>query len=932
MTSLERPAGHQGPPGWAGLAEAAVATAAALGELPTGRPAQAAFADPFLPFAVAAYDRIAGAIAGMPGLLDADTTRDSFICALSRRLAAISERTLAVELAAARLDGHPADQDEERLFCEFIRRHCTPDGLAALIDSYPVLARLLGIASLRAADAAVELLGRFAVDREAITATLLGATDPGPVTAIEPGLGDPHQAGRSVTRLSFADGRTVIYRPRGVTAHQWFGGALDWLNQRVPQACLRDATVLPRPGYGWVEFIDHQPPAGPRGVDKFYRRSGMLLAVLYALDALSLEPGDIMASGDCPVPVNVEAIFHPDLTAPAGTEDPAAAMLAASVHRTGLLQAMSAPTRIVRQGHGDPADPEMAMLAGFRLGYDTIAAHRDAFARLVHSASDLDVRFRSRPASEYRRLLADSAAPRLLHDAGDREAALGAASVLPANQPGRRRLVPHEVADLQDGDIPLMTSRPAARAVRTSAGVQLSDVLDEPGLNRTLGKIARLSEVDRRDQEWIISATLAALGLGGGHHAAAPPPASLTSIEAEPGRLLAFACGLADQIVSRSIASGSPSHSGRVNWLGLQARPGGEWEVLPMGADLATGYPGVALYLAQLADLTGIGRYAEVARQALNAAPSLLATLERQDELLAATGCGGYDGLSGISYALARMANLLRDSQLGEWATTAVGLAAATATSPAARPGWADGTAGCLAAMLAVWSEVGSQDAACLSRTTARHLAELVDQTDGWCVPRGEPPPPGGFAFGPAGVGWALARFATVMGEPAYLLAGERAVRRAVDLADASTDAANGWCRGAAGLLMARCCLTDEASVGQLRADLLALRKRPVLHDLSLCHGELGITEALSVASMTARVGSSPQWLRQRAGLLLDALHRYTRYCGTPSGVSTPGLLNGLAGIGYGLLRLGFPDRVPPVLLLEPSPANTHHGTDQHQR
>jgi lantibiotic modifying enzyme len=222
--------------------------------------------------------------------------------------------------------------------------------------------------------------------------------------------------------------------------------------------------------------------------------------------------------------------------------------------------------------------------------------------------------------------------------------------------------------------------------------------------------------------------------------------------------------------------------------------------------------------------------------------------------------------------------------------------------------------------MMAVWSEVGSQDAASLSRTTARHLAELVDRTDGWCVPGGEPPLQGGFAFGPAGIGWALARFGAITGEPAYLLAARRAVGRAVNLAAGTADPADSWCRGAAGLLVARCCLGDEVSMAQLRADLLTLRKRPLLPDLSLCHGALGITEALSVVSMTARVDASAQWLRQRAGLLLDALHRYARYCGTPSGVSTPGLLNGVAGIGYGLLRLGYPDRVPAVLLLEPAP------------
>jgi lantibiotic modifying enzyme len=52
---------------------------------------------------------------------------------------------------------------------------------------------------------------------------------------------------------------------------------------------------------------------------------------------------------------------------------------------------------------------------------------------------------------------------------------------------------------------------------------------------------------------------------------------------------------------------------------------------------------------------------------------------------------------------------------------------------------------------------------------------------------------------------------------------------------------------------------------------------------------------------------------------VLDAIDRYGPGCGTPGAVSSPGLLNGLAGIGYGLLRLGFGDRVPSVLLLQPS-------------
>jgi lantibiotic modifying enzyme len=95
------------------------------------------------------------------------------------------------------------------------------------------------------------------------------------------------------------------------------------------------------------------------------------------------------------------------------------------------------------------------------------------------------------------------------------------------------------------------------------------------------------------------------------------------------------------------------------------------------------------------------------------------------------------------------------------------------------------------------------------------------------------------------------------------------------------------------------------------------LADRPVLRNLSLCHGELGITEALITfaARRPDRLGAR---VRRRGGLVLDAVGRYGAGCGTPGGVSTPGLLSGLAGIGYGLLRLAFTERVPSVLLIEP--------------
>jgi lantibiotic modifying enzyme len=53
----------------------------------------------------------------------------------------------------------------------------------------------------------------------------------------------------------------------------------------------------------------------------------------------------------------------------------------------------------------------------------------------------------------------------------------------------------------------------------------------------------------------------------------------------------------------------------------------------------------------------------------------------------------------------------------------------------------------------------------------------------------------------------------------------------------------------------------------------------------------------------------------------MDSIDEHGWISGVPHGVETPGLLLGLAGTGYGLLRMAAPDRVPSVLTLDPWPS-----------
>lgn len=62
------------------------------------------------------------------------------------------------------------------------------------------------------------------------------------------------------------------------------------------------------------------------------------------------------------------------------------------------------------------------------------------------------------------------------------------------------------------------------------------------------------------------------------------------------------------------------------------------------------------------------------------------------------------------------------------------------------------------------------------------------------------------------------------------------------------------------------------------------------------------------------------QWKTQvdrLASIVIESIDKNGWLCGVPLEVETPGLMTGLAGIGYELLRLAAPERIPSVLILE---------------
>ncbi|GHO54875.1 lanthionine synthetase LanC family protein [Ktedonobacter robiniae] len=130
------------------------------------------------------------------------------------------------------------------------------------------------------------------------------------------------------------------------------------------------------------------------------------------------------------------------------------------------------------------------------------------------------------------------------------------------------------------------------------------------------------------------------------------------------------------------------------------------------------------------------------------------------------------------------------------------------------------------------------------------------------------------------------------------------------------------WCHGAAGILLARLgCLrfVDDAAIRQeIEVGIETTFAKGLGSSHSLCHGDFGNIDILLTAAQMLERPQLLERIERAMPKLLDAIDRQGWVSGGPMGLETPGLMMGLSGAGYALLRLAFMHYVPSVLQLEP--------------
>jgi type 2 lantibiotic biosynthesis protein LanM len=901
----------------------------------------------------------------------------------------IIAKTMVLELHVARLQGTLQGSTPAERFLSFTDRLARPAVAENLLSDYPVMARRLALSVENWKNVSAEFLEHLAIDWPEITRLFNLNAECGLLTLAAAGAGDTHRHGRSVVIAQFASGFQLVYKPRSTAVDQHFQQFLEWTNSKGASPPLRTLKVLDRTSRGWVEFAHTSRCQSDEDVIRFYERQGEYLAILYILQATDFHFENLLACGEHPVLVDLEALLHPWLRQ-IEIQQPDARMVvlakSRSVLRTGLLPRRTGKhadyagidlsglggaagqitdnilqwvaegtdeMAAVRQPFRMPgarnrptvegADIDVrhyveSIVTGFARMYELLRAHRDELLSeagpLNHFARD-EVRVVARATRGYGVLLSQSLHPDYLRDSVELELLLDRLWVGVEENSHLLALINFEHRDLMQGDIPIFTTQPASSDLLSSRGEKLHAYLTKSGLELAREVVDGLGDADLRRQLWFIRASLATLDLAGddltrGRYEPVTPSRLLSQEELSP-RLIEQARIIGDRL--EQLALQEPSDA---TWIGF-AYVNKIWSLDALLEDLYTGSSGIIFVLAYIGSF-GYPNFTELARSGLN---TLRSRMEQRTKVL--RSIGAFDGWGGIIYLLAHLGALWHDDDLIAWAETIVARLPEFISEDKALD-VIGGSAGCIGALLAL-NEVAPSPKTlavavqCGDRLLAK--VQVVPGGVGWFNNIETEKPITGFAHGAAGIAWALLELASATGKDRYRETALQALTYEhtqyssatgnwVDNAGEkpTTGPSMAWCYGAPGIGLARVgALRHTSGDSCVQEDLDRAVKVTLSSGFganhSLCHGDLGNLEFLLQAVQLTRSAELAAKVNELANQILASVEKHGPLCGVPLAVESPALMNGLAGICYGLLRLAAPERVPSVLTLEPPVRNS---------
>lgn len=869
----------------------------------------------------------------------------------------------------------PSGASSQQEYYESFIETMLDGNLADFFVEYALLARRLALTIRSWVERVEEFTTRVANDRPAIRDTFTEGTDPGCVVSLEV-RGDPHDGGRTTMEVRFESGLRLAYKPRSVGVASTFFDTIRWLNDRTEGLDLRPLVVLERDQYGWVEWVDREPVSSTDAVRRYYRRTGRLTCLLYALRFSDGHFENVVATDDQPVLIDLETAVRPP--SPGETEDGTGtgAFRQSTVLETGLLpeqtnvggveaddervpdiggfgspeatwtglqipeftdvntDAMELRFRDQQtEGQnnlplldGTPVGPNeyaSALVAGFETMHRELREHRAELLGEDGPVAEFEgesVRLLVRPTRWYGKLLRQGQTPSKLRSGlafGSRMELLAKAMVVYDDPEVVPAVYSAERRALVRRDVPRFSARTDENALRHDGEPIVESYFDGTAMEAIRSRIEALDATDVATQRDYLRL---AFGQKVWREDDSTSPPSAEARDLSP-------VDSARQIYERILEDATTTSSGDRTWVLENTRDNG-FNAELIGANLYQGRVGIGLFGAALYQVTGDESYHKFVEAVLEPVVEAVNEGPRQRRPLGIAGDGS------VVYGCTTIGRLLDDRRF----LTIARAASANLTRDRLQSDTAydmlQGNAGAICGLLKLYDETDDEAVLERARIAGDHLlANRIEAAGCQVWPSNtEGDPLQGAAHGVAGVAYSLSRLADATSEKRFERAALESLRfenrhydanrsNWLDRRDGGSAAATTWCHGRAGIGLLRLGMSsyvdDERVTRDIDRALENVAASSVMKRDHCCCGNAGRIELL-LEGGRHRNSTHERQARSLAARC-EARAESAGYFRTPftnGRLHDPTFFMGEAGIGYTLLRL-VDATLPCVLQLE---------------
>jgi type 2 lantibiotic biosynthesis protein LanM len=703
-----------------------------------------------------------------------------------------------------------------------------------LFEDKPVLLRLIATITRQWINTTREFMLRLDADLPTIQRDIFHANADSRVAKVEGDLSDPHNGGHSVQIVSFEDGSRVVYKPKDLRLDAAWYAVVERLNRAGPPLELKAVRAISRDGYGWTEFIQHAGCDNQDGCKRYFRRAGAWLALLHCFAATDMHQENMIASGDHPVPIDLETILQaaaekdkvqdPEMLA----FDAAMETVANSVMMVGLLPAYGRgvdnnvfavggmtsdwnfkiklrwndintdamrPTKSKEAGQTTPNLPHVdGRYAKFSEYIDDFIAGFEEYAKfllqqirnakqggLFDGFSGVVVRTVIRPTRFYYMLLQRLKNHRTMEDG----------VIWSAQADFIARL-----ADWERDSDPVWLLQRAERSALVALNVphflspsDSNEIRDETGISIATEAVSgmerarsRVASLDEQDIAWQV--TVIRQNTNSVLKPARPPandgnrkPALRSDAGPVPAKeiFVAEADRIAEELSRYAIRRG-PSAA----WIGLDWLGDSEvFQLVCLGPELYNGVSGIAVFLAAHAVVTGRNPSGELALAGMSRLRKDLRS-RNAARMARSLGIGGATGMGSIVYALTVMSKSLHDDGLLADAHAAAELFTDDLIAADKQLDVIGGSAGAILSLLRLYRDTQSSDVLQRATKCGEHLLRQprvgpVGRRS-WSGQGSGPQGLNGMSHGAAGFAYALASLSAATGRDEFAEAASECI------------------------------------------------------------------------------------------------------------------------------------------------------------